>query len=99
MLEQVVLTMLWTFVTCLVLLKCATRRTTAWTIIMIFLVSIPAMDTNMFPEPVDPEEAYMRMTKDLPYQLGDWRVDIYPVCCFKKVVPMYKLHMYRGEMD
>ena len=46
------------------------------------------MDKNMFPDQVDPMEEYMRMTKDLPYQLGDWRIDIYPPCCY--IYPNYR---------
>lgn len=54
----------------------------------LLLMSIPLMDKHMFPDPIDPEQAYMQMTKDLPYQLGDWRIDMYPECCY--IYPNYR---------
>ena len=99
MLNQAVLALIWFTVTFLVALRCTIRRTSLWTSMLLVLIAVPAMDKNMFPDPVDPMKEYMRMTKDLPYQLGDWRIDIKPVCCFKDFVPMYKLQMYRSKMD
>lgn len=88
MIDQMVLTIIWMVALLCVMIRCAIRRTTLWTTLFLLLMAIPLMDKHMFPDPIDPEQAYMQMTKDLPYQLGDWRIDMYPECCY--IYPNYR---------
>lgn len=82
MVLQLIATMLWAFVLAMVMIRCAHRRTTFWTMVFFVMIALPASDTNLFPESADPYEEYMEMTKDLPYQLGEWRPDERFECCY-----------------
>jgi len=88
MIDQAVLTVIWLFAILIVMLIYVEHRWHLCVSVLLVLFAIPASDRHLFPVHEDPLALYMILTVDLPYQFGDWRIDIQPECCY--IYPQYR---------